>query len=128
MSTTPALFEHHRDPACLVTGAVLLQVGIEGLGDAAAVQDCSAMMLPDEGSRDGDVRPRRCAVGSPEWGGLEFVIERARLGRVTSYTELNAALLQRVGLPGFDFQRADKRGAGRHLREPGRVLPRRLTS
>jgi hypothetical protein len=43
--------------------------------------------------------------------GLEFLIERARLGKLTSYTELNATLMRRTGLPGFDFSRADERAA-----------------
>jgi hypothetical protein len=54
------------------------------------------------------------------WGqladaGLAFLIERARLGRLTSYTEFNVALVQRTGLPGFDFSRADERLAMGHL-------------
>jgi hypothetical protein len=47
--------------------------------------------------------------------GLAFLIERARLAKVTSYTELNAALERRTGLPGFDFARADERAAMGHL-------------
>jgi hypothetical protein len=47
--------------------------------------------------------------------GLEFLIERARLGKLTSYTELNATLVRRTGLPGFDFSRADERAAMGHL-------------
>jgi hypothetical protein len=35
--------------------------------------------------------------------GLDFLVERARLGKLTSYTELNATLVRRTGLPGFDF-------------------------
>lgn len=38
--------------------------------------------------------------------GLAFLIERARLEKLTSYTELNATLQRRTGLPGFDFRRA----------------------
>lgn len=47
--------------------------------------------------------------------GLEFLIERARLKKLTSYTELNATLERRTGLPGFDFARADERAAMGHL-------------
>jgi hypothetical protein len=47
--------------------------------------------------------------------GLEFLVERARLEKLTSYTELDANLVQRTGLPGFDFSRADERAAMGHL-------------
>lgn len=47
--------------------------------------------------------------------GLEFLVERARLRKLTSYTELNAALVRRTGLRGFDFSRADERAAMGHL-------------
>jgi hypothetical protein len=47
--------------------------------------------------------------------GLEFLVERARLTKLTSYTELNATLVRRTGLPGFDFNRADERAAMGHL-------------
>jgi hypothetical protein len=47
--------------------------------------------------------------------GLEFLVERARLGKLTSYTELNATLVRRAGVPGFDFSRADERAAMGHL-------------
>ena len=47
--------------------------------------------------------------------GLEFLIERARLRKLTSYTELNATLVRRTRLPGFDFNRADERAAMGHL-------------
>lgn len=47
--------------------------------------------------------------------GLAFLVERARLGKLTSYTELNATLVRRTGLPGFDFSRADERAAMGHL-------------
>ena len=39
--------------------------------------------------------------------GTTFLIERAHLRKTTSYTELNATLERRIGLPGFDFTRAD---------------------
>lgn len=41
--------------------------------------------------------------------GLEFLIERAQGTGKTSYAELNDALMERTGLPGFDFERADQR-------------------
>jgi hypothetical protein len=45
-----------------------------------------------------------------------FLIERARLARLTSYTELNTTLVRRTGRPGFDFDRQDERAAmGRML-------------
>jgi hypothetical protein len=47
--------------------------------------------------------------------GLEFLIERARLRKLTSYTEFNATLKRRTALPGFDFSRADERAAMGHL-------------
>lgn len=47
--------------------------------------------------------------------GLEFLVERAQLGKLTSYTELNATLVRRTGLAGFDFNRADERAAMGHL-------------
>jgi hypothetical protein len=47
--------------------------------------------------------------------GLVFLVERARLAKLTSYTELNATLERRTGLPGFDFGRADERAAMGHL-------------
>lgn len=56
--------------------------------------------------------------------GLEFLIERARLGGTTSYTELNTELELRTGLPGFDFGRQDGRSAMGHLL--GRIVERNL--
>jgi hypothetical protein len=55
-----------------------------------------------------------------DWGrlsdaGLRFLVERAHLAKVTSYTELNATLERRTGLQGFDFGRADERAAMGHL-------------
>jgi hypothetical protein len=50
--------------------------------------------------------------------GLAFLVERARLAKLTSYTELNATLERRTGLPGFDFGRADERAAMGHLLYP----------
>jgi hypothetical protein len=47
--------------------------------------------------------------------GQTFLIERARLRRTTSYTELNTALERRTGLPGFDFAHANERAAMGHL-------------
>jgi hypothetical protein len=58
--------------------------------------------------------------GSDEWARLAesataFLIERAKLRKVTSYTELNATLVRRTGLRGFDFDRQDERSAMGHL-------------
>jgi hypothetical protein len=47
--------------------------------------------------------------------GEKFLIERARLGRFTSYTELNTTLEQRTGLRRFDFELAAERAAMGHL-------------
>ena len=47
--------------------------------------------------------------------GLAFLVERARLKKTTSYTELNTTLERRTGLPGFDFTRADERAGMGHL-------------
>jgi hypothetical protein len=43
--------------------------------------------------------------------GRQFLIERARLRKVTTYTELNAILVRRTGCRAFDFERADERAA-----------------
>jgi hypothetical protein len=43
--------------------------------------------------------------------GLTFLVDRARLGRVTSYTELNTTLSNRTHARTFDFERADERAA-----------------
>jgi len=55
-----------------------------------------------------------------EWGrlteaGRAFLIGRARLRRVTSYTELNAIVARRTGMTGFDFSHPDERAAMGHL-------------
>lgn len=47
--------------------------------------------------------------------GEAFLIERARLGRLTSYTELNAVLERRTGLRRFDFELQAERSAMGHL-------------
>ena len=47
--------------------------------------------------------------------GHRFLVEHARLGRPTSYTELNAVISRRTGLPEFNFERADERAAMGHL-------------
>ena len=47
--------------------------------------------------------------------GEAFLIERARLGRLTSYTELNATLEHRTGLRRFDFELQAERTAMGHL-------------
>lgn len=47
--------------------------------------------------------------------GEEFLIERARLGRLTSYTELNATLARRTSLRPFDFGFQADRAAMGHL-------------
>lgn len=54
--------------------------------------------------------------------GLDFLVELARLRKVTTYTELNATLVRRTGMSGFDFERADERAAMGHLL--GRIVER----
>jgi hypothetical protein len=43
--------------------------------------------------------------------GTAFLIERAKLVRTTTYTEVDAALVRRTGLRGFDFSQAEERAA-----------------
>lgn len=50
-----------------------------------------------------------------EQSGLGFLIERARLERVTSYTEMNQVLVQRTGLRRFDFDQESERAAMGYL-------------
>jgi hypothetical protein len=47
--------------------------------------------------------------------GRGFLVERAKLGRLTSYTELNVTLARRTNCRAFDFERADERAAMGHL-------------
>ncbi|MGW2666576.1 hypothetical protein ACWC5F_00725 [Streptomyces sp. NPDC001272] len=47
--------------------------------------------------------------------GREFLLERAKLGKPTSYTELNVTLARRTDLRTFDFERHDERAAMGHL-------------
>src|SRR5215831_17706724 len=56
--------------------------------------------------------------------GLGFLIERAKLERVTSYTELNTVLTQRTGLRRFDFDQDSERAAMGYLL--GRISEREL--
>jgi hypothetical protein len=46
--------------------------------------------------------------------GLEFLVERARLQKVTSYTELDSVLRRRTGFEGFDFSLDRDRAAMGH--------------
>lgn len=50
-----------------------------------------------------------------EEAGLEFLLERARLERVTSYAEMNMVLAQRTGHRCFDFGQGSERAAIGHL-------------
>ncbi|WBB78670.1 hypothetical protein O7606_21015 [Micromonospora sp. WMMD882] len=43
--------------------------------------------------------------------GLELLIEQARLGAPTTYTDFDAALRRRTGLRGFDFDQESERAA-----------------
>ena len=43
--------------------------------------------------------------------GTAFLAERAKLGRTTTYTEMDAALMRRTGLRGFDFSQVEERAA-----------------
>ncbi|MFE0633164.1 hypothetical protein ACFW3D_40310 [Streptomyces sp. NPDC058864] len=47
--------------------------------------------------------------------GQEFLVERAKLGKLTSYTELSVTLARRTRCRPFDFERADERAAMGHL-------------
>lgn len=47
--------------------------------------------------------------------GHQFLLERAKAQRTTSYTELNAVLHRRTGLREFDFSHTEERGAMGHL-------------
>jgi len=58
--------------------------------------------------------------GDEEWDqlssvGLGFLIERARLQKTTTYTDLDATLRRRTGLRGFDFEQDNERAAMGHL-------------
>jgi hypothetical protein len=55
-----------------------------------------------------------------DWGpltaaGEKFLTQRARLGRLTSYTKLNTTLERRTGLRRFDFELQAERAAMGHL-------------
>ncbi|WP_343242758.1 hypothetical protein [Streptomyces sp. SID8111] len=70
-----------------------------------------------------DCERRGCAMygrSDDDWdqlvgAGLKFLVERAQLRKVTTYTEMNSVLARRTGLPSFDFERADERAAMGHL-------------
>lgn len=47
--------------------------------------------------------------------GTKFLIERARLGKITTYTELNVTLERRTGCRPFDFELPAERAAMGHL-------------
>jgi hypothetical protein len=47
--------------------------------------------------------------------GERFLVERARLGRTTSYAEMNDALQRRTSLRRFDFNQAADRAAMGYL-------------
>ncbi len=97
-----------------------------------------ALFCRDAGRRDAQKRTigvqpyapqtqlQRCSQSAIGTGGLStrsdatwyageaFLIERARLGRLTSYTALNATLERRTGLCRFDFGlQADRAAMGR---------------
>ena len=62
------------------------------------------------------------AYGRPDdqWPGLvsagkEFLQERGKLGRDTSYTEMSTVLSQRTGYPAFDFSQQVERAGMGHL-------------
>lgn len=59
---------------------------------------------------------------------LRFLVEQARLGngRTTTYTELNTVLINRTGLPGFDF--ADQAGRAAMGELLGRVVNRAMST
>jgi hypothetical protein len=43
--------------------------------------------------------------------GTAFLVERARLGSTTTYTEMDAELVRRTGLRRFDFSQVEERAA-----------------
>ncbi|MEU8236421.1 hypothetical protein AB0C12_43090 [Actinoplanes sp. NPDC048967] len=47
--------------------------------------------------------------------GLAFLVERARLEKTTTYTELDTTLRRRTGIRGFDFEQDSERAAMGHL-------------
>jgi hypothetical protein len=47
--------------------------------------------------------------------GLAFLVERARLEKTTTYTELDATLRRRTGIRGFDFDQDSERAAMGYL-------------
>jgi hypothetical protein len=52
--------------------------------------------------------------------GLRFLVERARLRKMSSYTELNATLVRRTGARPFDFEQdGERRAMGALLEEIG---------
>lgn len=69
--------------------------------------------------------PRPYGRTDAEWErlthvGLDFLVERARMGRPTSYTEMNTVLHQRTRLPPFNFELDHDRAAMGYLL--GRIL------
>lgn len=54
--------------------------------------------------------------------GRGLLVERAKLGKLTSYTELSVTLARRTGCRASDFERADERAAMGHLL--GRIVGR----
>jgi hypothetical protein len=64
--------------------------------------------------------PSQYGRSESEWddlteNGRRFLVEQARMGRTTTYTELNQVLVQRTDLPGFDFDSESERAAIGHL-------------
>ncbi|WP_300614471.1 hypothetical protein [Trebonia sp.] len=71
-------------------------------------------------SDSGTFTPVKYGRDEGEWNeleeaGLEFLRERARLERVTSYTETNTVLAQRTGHRRFDFDQESERAAMGYL-------------
>jgi hypothetical protein len=60
-----------------------------------------------------------------EEAGLEFLSQRARLERVTSYTEMNTVLAQRTSHRSFDFDQDSERAAMGYLL--GRISDREFS-
>lgn len=53
--------------------------------------------------------PKRYGRTEAEWDrltreGLRFLVERARLAQLTTYTEMNTVLNRRTGIREFDFE------------------------
>jgi hypothetical protein len=103
------------------------------MSDASCTLLMSESMLAREWEASGMPEGRDVSFGrtAEDWdvlteAGLEFLVERAKLRRTTSYTELNSVLVRRTGLPAFDFELEAGRAAMGELL--GRIVTRAATT